>query len=266
MNPTLEQLLQAMWTDYVTLNPSAKAIHDLFVSQGETVLNDHIAFRTFNVPKLGIDRLAKPFLAFGYEAKGEYRFKEKKLFARHYEPKDLRLPKIFISELLLEQCSPGLQEAVKILVDQVPDNAADDPRFLCSGRPWKVSHKTYEALAKESEYAAWMSAYGFRPNHFTVNINALKKFPDIHALNKFLQDNGHVLNAAGGLVKGSPQVYLEQSSTMARDAAVDFTDGTFEVPACYYEFAKRYPLPNGEMYQGFVEKSADKIFESTNKM
>ncbi len=31
------------------------------------------------------------------------------------------------------------------------------------------------------------------------------------------------------------------------------------------EFAHRYPLPNGNLFQGFVAKSADKIFESTNR-
>ena len=32
----------------------------------------------------------------------------------------------------------------------------------------------------------------------------------------------------------------------------------------YYELAKRYPLPSGELFQGFVPASADKIFESTD--
>ena len=37
------------------------------------------------------------------------------------------------------------------------------------------------------------------------------------------------------------------------------------VPSCYYEFAKRYSDSTGQIYQGFVTASADKIFESTNK-
>lgn len=262
---TLDQLLNQMWMDYSTLNPAAKSIHDLLESQGETVLNDHVAYRTYNLPKVGLDRLAAPFLKFGYKPCGEYHFKEKKLFARHYEPSDLKLPKIFISELLVEKFSPQLQAKVKELVDQVPESLVQDPKFLVSGRPWKVSHKDYEMLAKESEYAAWMSAFGYRPNHFTVNVNALNKFSDINVLNKFLQDQGHVLNSSGGLVKGSPESMLEQSSTMAREVPVDFTDGPFAVPACYYEFAKRHPKPEGGLYQGFLEKSADKIFESTNR-
>ena len=36
------------------------------------------------------------------------------------------------------------------------------------------------------------------------------------------------------------------------------------IPSCYYEFARRYPLPSGEVFQGFVPESADTIFESTD--
>jgi hypothetical protein len=262
---TLESLLQKMWVDYCELNPAAKQIFNDLSAEGETVRNDHIAFRTYNLPKVGLERLAAPFKEFGYKEAGQYKFKEKKLFAKHYEPTDLNLPKIFISELLVEEFSPELQKHVHALVDQVPATATQSPSFLCSGRPWEVSHAVYEKLAKESEYASWLAAFGYRPNHFTVNVNALTKYKDIHALNTFLQSKGHTMNSSGGLVKGSVKDMLEQSSTMARPIPVSFTDGTFPVPACYYEFALRHPMPNGQMYQGFVEKSADKIFESTNR-
>ena len=45
---------------------------------------------------------------------------------------------------------------------------------------------------------------------------------------------------------------------------VQFSDNTVTLPSCFYEFAQRFPLPNGQLYQGFVAASADKIFESTN--
>jgi hypothetical protein len=34
--------------------------------------------------------------------------------------------------------------------------------------------------------------------------------------------------------------------------------------ARWYEFARRDVLPTGELFQGFVPASADKIFESTD--
>jgi hypothetical protein len=261
----LDQLLNAMWADYCKLNPDAKKIYDLFIAEGETVENDHIALRTFNHPRLGIQSLAQHFEKFGYEAKGDYTFVEKKLYAKHYEHPDMTKPKIFISELELEKVSPFIRETVNTLIDKVPDSTIQKPDFAMIGRPWDMSYKLYSELAKESEYASWVAAYGFRPNHFTINFNKLKKFKEVTDLNAWLTAKGFVLNKSGGDVKGTPADYLEQSSTMASEIPVQFSDGVHKLPGCYYEFAKRYPLANGKLYQGFVAKSADKIFESTNK-
>lgn len=264
---SLETLLDKMWVDYCKLNPAAKRIHDLFVERGDEVINDHIALRTFNHPRLGIESLAQHFKKHGYVEKGEYTFVEKKLFAKHYEHPNENNPKIFISELELEKVSPFIRDTVNTLVDQVTEDMIKDDCFPMMGRPWRMTYRTYADLAKESEYASWVAAYGFRPNHFTVNINRLKSFDQIQDLNQFIKSNGFTLNSSGGEVKGTTTDYLEQSSTMASEIPVKFDDGsTHDIPGCYYEFAKRYPLENGKLYQGFVAKSADKIFESTNKI
>jgi hypothetical protein len=73
-----------------------------------------------------------------------------------------------------------------------------------------------------------------------------------------------MLNSSGGEVKGTPEELLEQSSTKAGILPIDFVEGTFEIPSCYYEFAFRYPDTDGKLYSGFIAKSADKIFESTD--
>lgn len=263
----LETLLEKMWIDYCQLNPAAKRIYDLLSAEGEVVLNDHIALRTFNHPRLGISSLAKQFQKLGYVvAEQEYFFTEKKLYAKHFEHPNENMPKVFISELELEKVSPFVRETMVKLIESIPQSVIDSETFAMSGRPWEMSYSLYSELAKESEYASWVAAYGFRPNHFTVNINNLKKFSDIKVLNTFLKSNGVILNSSGGEIKGTTADYLEQSSTMASEIPVQFTDGTFEIPGCYYEFAKRYPLANGKLYSGFVAKSADKIFESTNKI
>jgi hypothetical protein len=133
------------------------------------------------------------------------------------------------------------------------------------GNVWGTpSFEIYEKLRQESEYAAWVYVYGFRANHFTVNVNALKKFSSVEDVNQFLEKNGFKINDSGGRVKGTPEELLEQSSTMAGKLPVEFTEGTREIPSCYYEFAKRYPDSDGKLYSGFIAKSADKIFESTN--
>lgn len=257
--------MDTIWADYIQMTPQAQKIHNLFIQAGETVINDHIALRTFNHPKLGIRSLAQHFLKYGYkEAPQEYVFKEKKLYARHYEHPE-GLPKIFISELELEKVSPFVRETLSNCVDQIPDAVLSNENFVFSGKHWITTYSTYSRLAAESEYASWVYAYGFRPNHFTVSINHLKNFRDITRLNEFIKLNHFKLNSSGGEIKGTPAELLEQSSTMAAEVSVQFGDGVYSIPGCYYEFAKRYPSTNGQLYQGFIAKSADKIFESTNK-
>ena len=119
-------------------------------------------------------------------------------------------------------------------------------------------------LLEESEYAAWMAAWGYRANHFTVSINHLNEFKTIAAVNQIIKDAGIALNTTGGEIKGSAEVLLEQSSTLANKINVKFSDKEMEIPSCFYEFAYRYNKPDGELYTGFVAASADKIFESTN--
>ena len=84
------------------------------------------------------------------------------------------------------------------------------------------------------------AAFGLRANHFTVRVNALQRFGGLPELDAFLVRNGFALNDAGGRIKGSAVVYLEQSSTLAEPVEVEFSDGVRRIPGCYYEFARRY--------------------------
>lgn len=263
---TLDELFGALWDRYRELTPQAEKVRMQLQERGERVINDHIAFRTLNDPRLGIDGIARPFLELGYEPRDEYRFEAKKLFARYYaHPDEPDAPKVFISELILEECSDNLRRTMMELVDQLSAVTLSDPMFLNTGRPWSVDHATYRTLYEESEYAAWLSAFGFCANHFTVLFNRLETFETLEELARFIEDAGYPMNRSGGLIKGSPDVYLEQCATMATRVPVTFYDGTFELPSCFYEFARRYPMPDGQLYQGFVAASADKIFESTNQ-
>src|SRR5687768_4017953 len=102
----LPNLLDRLWRDYAALNPQAGAIHGLLSREGETVVNDHIALRTFDDPRVNIEALARAFTRHGYTAKDEYTFPDKKLFARHFEHADPAYPRVFISELRLGDFSP----------------------------------------------------------------------------------------------------------------------------------------------------------------
>ena len=263
---TTNQLLSKLWEQYAAITPSATKIHDLLEKKGEQIKNDHIAIRTFNDKRVNIKVIEKLFLEVGYEEKGEYFFDSKKLFAKHYEHStDKNAPRIFISELELEKCSPKLKAIVKDILDSCDPEIFNTPDLVLSGAVWKTkSLAIYNLLLEESEYAAWMYVYGFRANHFTINANALKGFNSLQDLNNFIESNGWTLNASGGKIKGTPAQLLEQSSTLADMHSVTFDESILKIPSCYYEFALRYPMSNGELYQGFIAASADKIFESTD--
>lgn len=263
--PSLKDLLDGLWNDYVSISPQAGEVHALLRARGETVVNDHIALRTYSDPRVDVETLGRSFVNLGYEAKENYTFTEKKLTARHFEHGDTALPKVFISQLQLEHFSVAAHGIIGELLDQMPDGTTDRWDFPVVGRPWQVSYQQYDQLRKESEYGAWVAAFGFRANHFTVAVNALKSFDGIEPLNAHLKGNGFSINVSGGEIKGSPEVFLEQSSTLASEVPVHFSDGPHAIASCYYEFAQRYPLPNGKLFQGFVAKSADKIFESTDR-
>lgn len=258
-------LFQNLWQNYLEVTPSAQQIRAILgETQGQAIVNDHIALRTFDLDKVNLDKLAEHFRVLGYEEGGEYDFEAKKLRAKHFEHPDPDAPKVFISELLVEEFSDDLQLIVKGLVKQVPEKAVTADDFLYSGTHWQVDFDTYQHLLAESEYAAWLAAWGFRANHFTVSVNALENFRSIEEVNRVLKEHGFTVNSSGGEIKGSPDDLLEQSSTMADRVEVPFADRTATIPSCFYEFALRYPKANGELYSGFVPASADKIFESTH--
>jgi len=261
-----EQIFDKLWDIYITQNPSVKKVYDLFTNYGEEVVNDHIAFRTYNDPRINVDVLVKPFLAAGYVQKGDYQFETKKLYAKHFEHStDPKAPRVFISQLKVEEFSPFLQETVKKIVDAIPQEALNSEELIYAGNLWGTpSFEVFEQLRQESEYAGWLYLYGFCANHFTVSINFLKKLDSIEKVNSFLKANGFQMNDSGGEIKGTPAELLEQSSIKSEMIQLDFVEGSFEVPGCYYEFARRYPDTDGKLYSGFIAKSADKIFESTD--
>lgn len=263
MSHHVEQFFDNLWQDYLQKTPSAGKVHQV-LGGGNAIINDHVAFRTFDIAPVKLDTLAKLFEDMGYFPNGDYHFEAKKLRAKHYEHMNKDFPKIFISELLVEEFSDDVQGIIAEMVASIDPRDVENEAFLYSGTHWQVTKAQYDRLQEESEYAAWMSAFGFCANHFTVNVDRLPGYETLAEVNQKLKDEGFVLNSSGGEIKGSPEVYLEQSSTMADRIDVQFADQTAEIPSCFYEFAKRYAMADGEIYTGFVAASADKIFESTN--
>jgi len=254
----------ALWSDFAAIAPQAAAISRRLEEHGERVKNDHVAFRTFNLAPISLELLEPLVLGLGYELLDEYRFDDKHLRARAYICAGS--PRIFLSELLCEELSGWAQAVVGQLLAQVPPGFASAPNVFWAGRPWApLPFADYERLSSESEYAGWLAALGLRPNHFTVSVNHLAKLGGVNEVLDFVEASGYRINVAGGRVKGTPEVLLEQGSTLADRVAIQFADGPRVIPTCYYEFALRHPRPDGALYEGFVPASADRIFESTHR-
>ena len=257
---------ERLWQQYSSISPQAAAIHRLFESEGEVLVNDHIAFRTFANSTISIDHLESEIFAMGYQYLDSYHFEDKKLDARCYLH-DKSPTKIFISELLWENLSGKAQSILKNIIVQA-DSASHCclGTLLSSGRLWALpSYADYLSLLEQSEYAAWLSVWGLRANHFTLSVNHFKKYPQLPQVVDLLQKQGYQLNTSGGVIKGTKEDLLIQAATMADKIEVEFEDaGKQEISSCYYEFAQRFKQKDGQLYQGFVPGSADKIFESTN--
>lgn len=286
----IEAILDGLMTRYKSKVPDVSAIIDCMIAEGiiasgSEIENDHIAFRTMGVPHLGIQSLEKIFIHHGYYKRDAYHFPEKKLDAYWFAPPDENLPRIFISELRVNDLTLPTQQIIRRYTNEVVsdpvdalnlDDAQSVDQFL-HGALWPLpSIDDYHTLAIESEYAAWVIYNRYYLNHFTISVHNLKPgYNTIQDFNTFLERNGFVLNDAGGKYKKSPDGLLLQSSTVARMTEAKFAGGEKKsISGSYVEFAERKLLSDFLMIpasqlkrehrrEGFEAKNADKIFEST---
>lgn len=275
----IDRFYNLLWQDFVSLAPQAAAIKEKLELLGENVVNDHVAFRTFNMAPINLNNLESYITALGYRRLDSYHFAKKHLDAWSYiRPAaggSTVDPLIFFSELNVSALSEKAQVIIRRLVNEnavAIQNELEkltsevEVPFFCRGRVWSmVTYNEYQQLLAESEYAAWVAVHGFHANHFTVSLNHLKQRRRVEAVLEWVTQQGYTVNEVGGRVKGSPAVRLEQGSTMADQVAVTFSCGHTEaIPGGFYEFARRYPTDKGDLFLGFVESNADKIFESTS--
>ncbi|GHD63251.1 DUF1338 domain-containing protein [Jeongeupia chitinilytica] len=257
----------ALWADHVAIAPQSAAIHALFAADNPVVINDHVAFRTFDTGPLSLARLETRLFDLGYRRHAPYSFPDKHLSAWGYVPADPDDPLVFLSELHVGALSSAAQALVTPIIDAIDPALASTPDVFLAGRVWPaISYGDYRMLAQESEYAGWLAALGLHANHFTVAVHRLHTPTTLEAVVQQVRTAGFAVNNAGGAIKGTPAELLEQAATLADRQPVSFAGGeTHVVPTCYYEFARRYPDIDGRLYQGFVAASANRIFESTDR-
>ncbi|MEY2648745.1 MAG: hypothetical protein RL282_1458, partial [Bacteroidota bacterium] len=225
------------------------------------------------------------FLHYGYSKKEHLNFAAKKLDAYWYAPPEEHFPRIFISELRVNELSEEAQQIILSYTDEVKSDPVDDldlndaqavGAFLHKGL-WRLpSVADYQRLLSESEYAAWVIYNRYYLNHYTISLHHLKEgYNTCEQFNAFLESIGIKLNNSGGKIKVSPDGLLRQSSTVAQVIEAPFAKGMrLPIAGSYVEFAERGVLPafthlhknelkREHFRDGFEAGNADKIFEST---
>lgn len=260
-------------------------IKENVISDFSDIENDHIAFRTLGMPNLGIASLEKIFLYYGYQKRDFFKFEHKKLNAYWYAPPTPDFPRIFISELIIEELTKESREIINYYTSGITADPTAEIDLSVTQKVldflqfplWSIPASTdYKKLLAESEYAAWVIYNRYYLNHFTLSVHNFKEgYNTLVDFNSFLERIGIRLNNSGGKIKISKDGLLLQSSTVAQLVKAVFSDNReLEIAGSYVEFAERKLLPQYADLQkeytkrkhrrdGFEANNADKIFEST---
>lgn len=310
MKPALvaQALWHQLWLDYSHRVPYARIYETTISEAGGTVANDHIAFRSLALSidtaigtvNLGIPHLEQVLEGLGYLCMGELAFPTQHLYARHYrhpQQDEFDLPKLFISELIVDQLpsavrSPlettvqtgldieGLLECQSAIQDlQAMDTQPTDPHILVQRlkslfvRPWMPPLRSHlEQVNAVSQYGAWVLLHGYAVNHFTgyVNRQNTPAYPDIETTAQALRERGVPMKAE---IEGTAEVGLRQTATQAVQESVTIRsrpEGPFlQIPwtYAYYEIAQRFaiePTPgHPQLFQGFLGPNAAQLFDMT---
>lgn len=284
------QLWDRLWQNYIARVTYAQTYQQMILKAGGTVANDHIAFRSLRLSiggkNLGIEYLGNIAETLGYAVAGEYTFAETKLYARHYQHPD-DLPKLFISELIVEELSDAIASTIYQTVSSASIlelstlkqlvAASDVETFIqVFTRPWlppKLS--IVEKVNAVTQYGAWVLLHGYAVNHFTAYINCQNtpQYPDIETTARVLSTLGVPMKAE---IEGSRDSGLRQTATLAVNEMVSMLDSNsnkvVQIPwtYAYYELAERsiVELEAGKqgLFTGFKGNNAQNLFEMTRKL
>lgn len=292
------ELWEHLWRQYLERVSYAKTYAQLVDEKGGKVVNDHIAFRTFNThtgeqPE-GIRAIKHIIEVLEYKPVEKYIFKKKKLTAIHFEHPDELFPKIFVSQLEVDQLPVWAQNIVHKTVKDTPYLLSDEAlkllqllksekvlnmeasRFLVNDlvnyfrRPWGIPFKDDILKINDvSQYAAWTLLHGNSVNHFTalINFQEVSEWPDLETTCEGLKKAGVPMKET---IEGEKGSKLQQSATQAVKEAVEVkTDEGIERvnwTYAYYELARRdFVEEDGriKLFSGFLGEQATHLFDMT---
>ncbi len=292
-------LWKLLWQEYSARVNHARTYQQMITTAGGTITNDHIAFRSLRLlvdtPQgqlnLGIDYLAQFAEALGYVAAGEYTFAQTHLYARHYrhpQQEEFNLPKLFISELIVNELPANIAELISKTVSSIP-NKLTSPLILLQkdanietiakqlqevfSRPWQPPQRSVvEEVNQVTQYGAWVLLHGYAVNHFTGYVNGQNtpEYPDIDTTANALANLGVPMKAE---IEGNVACGLRQTATQAVTEIVTVLDDNsgaeIQIPwtYAYYEIAQRYLIdvePGKQiLFDAFLGSNAQQLFEMT---
>jgi hypothetical protein len=295
----LKGLIGNLWQQYIHRVPYARIYAEMVESKGGNVVHDHIAFRSFNTSTGeqpdGIQAFGHLLERFNYIKAGKYKFPKMMVTAVHYEHPDPMVPRIFVSQLEVDQLpewarliirqrvgdahyliSDQAIELLNILGDQgfITNEAAEILLEELTGyfrRPWKMPVKDDLLKINDiSQYAAWLLIHGNAVNHFASSVNAqyVPEWPDIEATCRALKDAGIPMKCD---IEGEKGSILRQAATHAVKEIVRLRGSggimeEIEWTYAYFELAERgyFISSEGEkLYSGFLTDQASQLFRMT---
>ncbi|MFN6526250.1 DUF1338 domain-containing protein [Nostoc sp. ChiSLP03a] len=292
-------LWKLLWQEYSARVNHARTYQQMITAAGGTVTNDHIAFRSLRLlvdtPQgklnLGIDYLGQLAEALGYVAAGEYIFAQTHLYARHYhhpQQEEFNLPKLFISELIVEELPSNIAQLISKTVSSIPKELTSPLTLLQKDadleiiakqlqqvftRPWLPPQRSVvEEVNQVTQYGAWVLLHGYAVNHFTGYVNGQNtpEYPDIDTTASGLTNLGVPMKAE---IEGNVACGLRQTATQAVTEMVTVLDDNsgaeIQIPwtYAYYEIAQRYlvEVESGkqQLFDAFLGSNAQQLFEMT---
>ncbi|MEH2086411.1 DUF1338 domain-containing protein [Nostoc sp.] len=292
-------LWKLLWQEYSARVNHARTYQQMIIAAGGTVANDHIAFRSLRLlvdtPQgklnLGIDYLGQLAEALGYVAAGEYTFAQTHLYARHYrhpQQEEFNLPKLFISELIVDELPSNIAQLIFKTVSSIPKELTSPLTLLQKNadsetiaeqlqqvfsRPWQPPQRSVvEEVNQATQYGAWVLLHGYAVNHFTGYVNGQNtpEYPDIDTTASALANLGVPMKAE---IEGNVACGLRQTATQAITEMVTVLDDNsgaeIQIPwtYAYYEIAQRYLIdvePGKQvLFDAFLGSNAQQLFEMT---
>ncbi len=279
----MKSFLQQSVEKYRKVTPTLNTIENIFniSSDLSSGVYDHIAFRTFKCSG-GISIVSDELEKYGYQEKESYMFPTKKIRAKWYlNPKDLYLPRIFVSQIEDNLLSRLAQNIIRSNTDSSHSKLIGFPGYIDEDeegeskiKSWvpSVLFDEYQYLKQESQYAAWTLIHGTMINHVAFSISNLKHpemsgFDSLERVNTYINNLGvPIVDVDGKTINVSRDGLLKQSSTVADRLCLplrtskhndDPTLIDVNVGGGFVEFIDRQK-------EGFDPENPLNIFESTN--